>query len=191
MISPYFIPSEQGLEVLGALVRRKVRVRILTNSLVSTDYFPLAHSGYARWRTRLLAAGIELHEMRPEHSTALPSERPDASRAYLHTKAIVIDRQRAVLGSMNLDPRSRVENTEVALFLESPALGARLGALLDAAVQPARAFRLTLEKTGEEQAVVWTTEEGGKEVRYASEPASWWRRFLSALLGAFAPERLL
>ncbi len=191
LISPYFIPSEQGLEVLSELVRRNVRVRVLTNSLASTDYFPLAHSGYARWRKRLLAAGIELHEMRPERTTALGSPRRDASRAYLHTKAIVVDRQRAILGSMNLDPRSRLQNTEVGLFLESPELGARLGALLDVAVRPAGAFRLTLEKAGEEQTLLWTTEDDGKEVRYHCEPAAWWRRFLSTLLGWFAPEGLL
>ncbi len=191
LVSPYFIPSEQGLEVLGAVVRRNVRVRILTNSLASTDYFPLAHSGYARWRKRLLAAGVELYEMRPERAGALGSQRRGTSRAYLHTKAIVVDRQQAILGSMNLDPRSRLQNTEVALFLESPELGAHLGALLDVAVLPARAFRLTLEKAGEEQTVVWTTEDDGKEVRYEREPASWWRRFLSMLLGAFAPEGLL
>ncbi|TAK83573.1 MAG: phospholipase D family protein [Betaproteobacteria bacterium] len=191
LISPYFIPSEQGLEVLSALARRHVRVRILTNSLASTDYFPLAHSGYARWRKRLLAAGIELHEMRPERPGDIGRQRPGASRAYLHTKAVVIDRQRAILGSMNLDPRSRLQNTEVALFLESPELGARLGALFDAAVRPAVAFRVRLETAGQDRTLVWTTEQDGKELRYDHEPASLWRRFLSTLLGAFAPEDLL
>jgi putative cardiolipin synthase len=191
LISPYFIPSEQGIEVLSALVRRNVRVRVLTNSLASTDYFPLAHSGYAHWRKRLLAAGIELHEMRPERPGDTRSPQPGASRAYLHTKAVVIDRRRAILGSMNLDPRSRLQNTEVALFLESPELGAHLGALLDVAVRPARAFRVTLETAGQAQTLVWTTEQDGSELRYDHEPASLWRRFLSTVLGAFAPEDLL
>ena len=47
LISPYFIPNEQGIGVLNALARRGVRVRILTNSLASADYVPLAHAGYA------------------------------------------------------------------------------------------------------------------------------------------------
>lgn len=177
--------------MLSALVRRNVRVRVLTNSLASTDYFPLAHSGYAHWRKRLLAAGIELHEMRPERPGDTRSPQPGASHAYLHTKAVVIDRRRAILGSMNLDPRSRLQNTEVALFLESPELGAHLGALLDVAVRPARAFRVTLETAGQDQTLVWTTEQDGSELRYDHEPASLWRRFLSTVLGAFAPEDLL
>jgi putative cardiolipin synthase len=193
LISPYFIPNEQGIGVLSALARRGVRVRILTNSLASTDYFPLAHAGYARWRTRLVAAGLELYEMRPELPSAVRSREPGrSSSAYLHTKAIVIDREHAILGSMNLDPRSRVHDTQVALFLESRELGGRVGTLFDEAVRPALAFRVQLAKTEQDQtALVWITEEDGKEVRHDREPAGFWRRLLSALLGAFAPEGLL
>jgi len=193
LISPYFIPSEQGLGVLGALARRGVRVRILTNSLASTDYVPLAHAGYARWRPRLLAAGLELHEMRPERPEDIRRRSPGASSgAYLHTKAVVIDRQNVLVGSMNLDPRSRALDTEVALFADSPELGARLGALFDEAVRPALAWRVALAKTASgEPELVWTTEEDGKEVRHDREPAGFWRRFFSRLLETFAPEELL
>ncbi|TAK84620.1 MAG: phospholipase D family protein [Betaproteobacteria bacterium] len=193
LISPYFIPSEQGIEVLGALAKRGVRVRVLTNSLASTDYVPLAHAGYARWRKRLLAASLELYEMRPERPEAVRRRSPGApSGAYLHTKAIVIDRQHVVVGSMNLDPRSRALNTEVALFAHGADLGGRLGALFDEAVRPALAFRVATAKTGDDKAqLVWITEEGSKEVRYDREPGGFWRRLFAALLGAFAPEGLL
>jgi putative cardiolipin synthase len=193
LISPYFIPSEQGLGVFSALARRGVRVRILTNSLASTDDVPLAHSGYARWRARLLAAGLELYEMRPERPEDIRRRSPGASSgAYLHTKAVVIDRQNVLLGSMNLDPRSRALDTEVALFADGPELGTRLGALFDDAVRPARAWRVALAKTGSgEPELVWISEEDGKEVRYDREPAGFWRRLFSRLLGAFAPEALL
>jgi len=63
LISPYLIPAESGMAALAAAVSRGVRVRILTNSLASTDV-PAVHGGYARLRPRLLAAGAELHEMR-------------------------------------------------------------------------------------------------------------------------------
>lgn len=194
LISPYFIPSEEGISVLAALARRGVRVRILTNSLASTDYVPLAYAGYARLRARLLAAGLELYEMRPEPRDAGGSRRPGASSgAYLHTKAIVVDRRHVVIGSMNLDPRSRLHNTEVALLLESPQLGTRLGTLFDDAVRPARAFRVALARpAGEPAQLVWITEEAGKEARYDREPLTgFWRRLLSKLLRAFAPEDLL
>ena len=41
------------------LRQRNVRVRILTNSLSSTDA-PIVHSAYKRYRTPLLDAGVEL-----------------------------------------------------------------------------------------------------------------------------------
>ena len=53
LVSPYFIPSEQGLALFSALHARGVRVRILTNSLAATDV-PAVHTGYARVRERLL-----------------------------------------------------------------------------------------------------------------------------------------
>ena len=163
LISPYFIPTEQGLGILSALARRGVRVRILTNSLASTDYWPLAFAGYARLRARLLQAGLELHEMRPEPVDGVRSRRPGTSSgAYLHTKAIVVDRERVIVGSMNLDPRSRLLNTEVALLMESPELGARLGTLFEEAVQPAHAFNVVLAGARSEQTeLVWITEGAG------------------------------
>jgi len=194
MISPYFIPNEEGIGVLSALARRGVRVRILTNSLASTDV-PVAHAAYARLRARLLAASVELYEMRPEPTAVTGRGRRLAasSGASLHAKAIVVDRLHVVVGSMNLDPRSRLHNTEVAVLLESAPLGNRLGTLFEEAVQPARAFRVTFAGAGQENApLLWTTEENGKEVRYEREPlAGFWRRFFATVFGAFISEDLL
>jgi putative cardiolipin synthase len=193
LISPYFIPSEDGIEILSALARRGVRVRILTNSLASTDYVPLAYTGYARRRAGLLAAGLELYEMRPETADAGRDRRPGASSGtYLHTKAIVVDRKVVLVGSMNLDPRSRLSNTESAVLIESGAFGDQLGALFDKAVHPTRTYRVAL--AGPEPGattLVWITEDDGKEVRYDQEPAGFWRRLSSKLLGAFAPDDVL
>ena len=192
LISPYFIPSEQGIGILAALARRGVRVRVFTNSLASTDYVPLAHAGYARLRARLLAAGLELYEMRPEPSDRVRSRQPSTG-AYLHTKAIIVDRRHVIVGSMNLDPRSRRYNTEVAVLLESPELGTRFASLFEKAVRPAHAFRVALAAPGREHtALIWVTEENGKEVRYDGEPLTgFWRRLFSALLAAFPLQDLL
>ncbi|MEO8653520.1 MAG: phospholipase D family protein, partial [Ramlibacter sp.] len=65
IISPYFIPSVEGREHLGDMVRRGLRVAVVTNSLASTDALA-AHAGYARHRADLLRRGIELFELRPE-----------------------------------------------------------------------------------------------------------------------------
>ena len=189
MISPYFIPSERGLQGLCSLVERGVKVRILTNSLASTDV-PVVHAGYARYRPRLLACGVELHELQPGAKAARQGL---SSGASLHAKAIVIDRSVLIIGSMNLDPRSRHLNTEIALRIESDALGTQLGSLFDASIALDQAFRPELVEPGNAQSqLVWRGEKDGKPAYYESEPlAGGWRRFISGFLGALAPEELL
>jgi putative cardiolipin synthase len=165
---------------------------VLTNALASTDV-PVVHAGYARYRPRLLACGVTLHELRPG-ATRSSSARPGlSSGASLHAKAVVVDRKFTLIGSMNLDPRSRLSNTEVAVLIESAVLGEQLGVLFEEAASLDQAFRVELSEPGNENApLAWTGEEDGKPVRYTSEPlASWWRRFISSVLGALAPEEML
>lgn len=192
LISPYFIPSERGMGALCALTRRGVRVRVLTNSLASTDV-PVVHAGYARYRTRLLACHVKIHELRPSAMLSGKARAGLSSGASLHAKAVVVDRKVVLIGSMNLDPRSRQSNTELAVLIESAALGDQIGALFEDAVSPEQAFSVELATPGDENApLAWIGEEDGKVVRYASEPlASWWRRIVSGLLGTLAPEELL
>ena len=57
LISPYFIPGDRGTAYLTGLVARGVDVKVLTNSLASTDEPPV-HAGYARYRRDLLAGGV-------------------------------------------------------------------------------------------------------------------------------------
>jgi putative cardiolipin synthase len=94
---------------------------------------------------------------------------------------------------MNLDPRSRLSNTEVAVLIESAVLGEQLGTLFDEAASLDQAFRVELTEPGNENApLTWTGREEGKLVRYTSEPlASGWQRFISIVLGALAPEEML
>jgi putative cardiolipin synthase len=193
LIAPYFIPSQRGVDILRSLARRGVRVRVLTNSLASTDV-PIVHAGYAPLRAKLIAAGVELYEMRPSWPLGEAEGRHGSpAGASLHAKAVVIDREQIVIGSMNLDPRSRLVNTEVALLLDGKRLGAQIGALFDEAVQPSRAFRVVaVDPSALDLALAWITEEEGREVRYESEPlAGFWRRVLSPLLGALAPDDFL
>jgi putative cardiolipin synthase len=192
LVTPYFVPSERGVEVLCALARRGVLVRVLTNSLATTDV-PIVHAGYARYRPPLLACGVQLHEL---HPGAARTRRPRpglSSGASLHAKAVVVDREFIVIGSMNLDPRSRRANTEVAVSIDSAALGEQLGALFDEATAPDQAFRVALSEPGNPHAPLeWHGRDNDRTVSYADEPAAgWWRRIVSGLLGALAPEDLL
>ena len=191
LIAPYFIPNERGEAALAGLARRGVKVRVLTNSLASTDVVA-AHSGYTRERAQLIAQGIELYEMRPLPGKEDRGHRFGSSGATLHAKAIVVDRRLVALGSMNLDPRSRRHNTEIAVVIDSAELAERVARRFDEGVQPAHAYRVELADPSDPDAgLAWITEEEGNPVRYTSEPASFGRRLSAGLLSIFAPEDML
>ena len=113
IVSPYFVPLERGQQRLAALVGRGVRVRVITNSLAANNHTAV-HSGDARARRPLLAAGVELYEARDDAAVA-GTERSgvESSRATLHTKAFAVDDERLFLGSFNFDPRSAYTTTEM------------------------------------------------------------------------------
>ena len=67
IFSPYFVSGKQGVAFLRQLSECGVRVRILTNSLSSTDV-GIVHAGYAKYRKDLLRAGVELYEMNKKTS---------------------------------------------------------------------------------------------------------------------------
>lgn len=192
LISPYFVPSDRSQELLCGLTRRRVRIRVLTNSLASTDV-PVVHAGYARRRPGLLACGVELYELRPPAGGSPRARSGLSSGASLHAKAIVVDRQSVFVGSMNLDPRSKRLNTEVALQVESATLGQQLGSLFDEATTPDQVFRVKLDEPGKPAgALHWESLEDGRAVRYTSEPlASTWRRIITPIIGSLTPEELL
>jgi putative cardiolipin synthase len=61
---------------------------------------------------------------------------------------MVIDRERVFVGSMNFDPRSAQLNTEMGLFVESPALAQALAAVIERDMQPANSWRVEIGADG-------------------------------------------
>jgi putative cardiolipin synthase len=180
VFSPYFVPGEQGVAFLSELVGRGVRVRILTNSLASTDV-AVVHAGYAKYRKDLLRAGIELFEMMHQPSDD-DGERKHlikgSSKASLHTKSFVIDRERVFIGSLNLDPRSVVENSEIGVVIRNAEIGTGMADWFDANIARV-AFRLSLETADDGREVLrWHRNAGEQRVVYEIDPyTSWWQRF--------------
>jgi len=120
LISPYFVPGKKGTATLLALARGGTRVGVVTNSLAANDV-PAVHSGYERYRDRLLDGGVSLFEIR-RHGPVATHGLFGSSGASLHTKAFVIDGARGFVGSFNLDPRSANLNTEMGVLFDDPGL---------------------------------------------------------------------
>lgn len=184
IFSPYFVPGKSGTTFLSELSERGVRVRIVTNSLASTDV-AVVHSGYARYRKKLLRSGVELYEMKPQvdkEARQVNKHWAGSSNASLHSKVFIFDREHLFIGSLNLDPRSVKENTEIGVVLTSPRFGDELGNALDDVV-PLAAYRLALEvdETGGER-IVWLDIGGDEPNKFYSEPnAGFWQRVLVAV----------
>jgi phosphatidylserine/phosphatidylglycerophosphate/cardiolipin synthase-like enzyme len=189
IISPYLVPGQRGMAIFRELRQRGVKVRILTSSLAATDA-PVVHLGYERYRRPMLKAGIELYELRPvigEAQTRFGTFGGSAAR--LHAKALEVDGQWLLIGSMNLDRRSMDLNTEIGLLARSPALAGDLRKLFDDVVRKS-AYRVELSKDGD---LRWITRAPDVPDQVADhEPEStWWRRLQLHLLAPFAPEEML
>jgi putative cardiolipin synthase len=182
IISPYFVPGKEGAARLVRDVERGLRVAVLTNSLAATDVAAV-HTGYARVRRQLARGGVELYEMKrkasSEHGRRQISVTGSAG-ASLHSKAMLIDDRWVYVGSMNLDPRSAVLNTEMGVLVDSPELAAQLRRQWDLITSPELSYRVVIEPDGE---MVWYDRVGGKERRSQHEPdASVLRRMGVTLL---------
>jgi len=187
--SPYFILLDPGLEQVRALTARGVKVRVLTNSAATNDVLA-AQAGYNNIRKDLLKAGAELYELRPDSNMKREwSMVAGKSRASLHAKALVIDRKTVLMGSFNLDPRSRAINTEIAILVDSPELAGSLAAFMDDGVSPGSAFRLSLDQDGD---LVWTTTANGTKLELDTDPeTTFWHRFMLDLVGLLPIEEQL
>lgn len=185
VFSPYFVPRRQGVEAFRKLRKRGVRVRILTNSLASNDV-SIVHSGYAKYRKALLRDGVELYEVDNVLTSAQRKEKRGlggSSKASLHAKSFVIDGKAVFIGSMNFDPRSVVENTEIGVLFESANIAGQMSDWFEQNIDDT-AFRLALEtdQQGEETLVWYRKTDTGFE-RFTTEPnTGFWRRFTSDFL---------
>jgi cardiolipin synthase C len=172
IFSPYFVPGRQLTDMLKMMRERGVRIRILTNSLASTDV-SVVHAGYSRYRKELLRAGIEIYEMNNKLSR---SERRDkkgprgSSKASLHAKSFIIDYKRVFIGSFNFDPRSHTENSEIGVIIDSPQLAEGMHRWFDEHIDRV-AFRLELQRhsDGGEQ-LYWYGLKDGRHYIYTGEP---------------------
>ena len=128
MISPYFVPGSRGTEYLTSLVKRGIKVRVVTNSLSSTDGI-MAQSGYARQRLNLLKGGIELYELKAEEKTRASRSlrRGGKAKSGLHAKTYIFDRKEIFIGSFNFDPRSANINAEVGILYQIPEMAQLIG----------------------------------------------------------------
>ncbi len=189
IVSPYFVPGEKLTDILVGMVDRGVRVRILTNSLLSNDVAAV-HAGYIRYREDLVKGGVELYELRADAGRKLGAtgEEVHSEKTSLHAKFLVLDEERLWIGSYNLDGRSTIFNTELGAFFTSPEFAHRVSGEFDKDLLNF-AFRVELDQAGDLQ---WVTLRDGEEERLDTEPdTDWWQRTTTGIMSVIAPEKQL
>lgn len=109
IISPYLIPTDGVYTAFQELRAKGVRIRIITNSMKSTDNL-LAQAGYRSSQKRLREMGIEIWEYVGPNT--------------VHAKTAIIDHNHVLVGTYNMDPRSAFLNREVGMsFIDDENTG--------------------------------------------------------------------
>jgi putative cardiolipin synthase len=176
IISPYFVPLKSGIEALTEVQNRGINITIVTNSLAANNQASV-HGGYAPSRKPLLKAGVKIYEVRADADVS-GSEFMAASgaKATLHTKAFVVDRKEAFIGSFNFDPRSANINTELGVIIRSPEIAAELADLIEMNVAR-QTFEVFLNEKGQ---LRWRGMDNGQEIILSKEPQTTWGQRFSA-----------
>lgn len=187
IISPYFVPGDAGVKLLADLVSKGIKVRILTNSLSSTDGV-MAQSGYSRRRYDLLESGVEMYEMKTEFKTKASKslKRANKAKSALHGKIYIFDRKQIFIGSFNLDQRSAQINSEVGVIYDVPEMAEFIATELfdkwinDSTYQVKIADK-DIDKNGvkiDKGDIYWFELKNNENIYYDTEPETgFWRRF--------------
>jgi cardiolipin synthase len=109
MANAYFVPDANTLRVLEERARDGVDVRLLLPSK-QTDARVVRWAGQAYFRT-LLEAGVRIYEYQP---------------TMLHTKMLVVDGVWSILGSANMDIRSKELNQEGVIGILDGGFGTQV-----------------------------------------------------------------
>lgn len=176
LVSPYFVPGEEGTKALAGLSESGKSVAILTNSLAANDV-PMVHAGYAPYRQDLLKSGVKLYELMPFNVNYKLSKdwKIGASGASLHTKAFIIDDAIGFVGSFNLDPRSARLNTEMGVFFENTGIADQLSQRYKNVMQSDVSYELVL-RDGQ---MIWLDDRQSELKEWEKDPeTSLWKRMI-------------
>lgn len=123
--TPYFIPDDPLKEALAERARSGVDVRLLLPG-PAIDNRSVRFSGQNHYDA-LLDAGVRIYEYQP---------------TFLHSKFVVIDSQWSIVGSPNINSRSRYLDEENVFGILDRALGAQLKETFEADLLRAEEIQL-------------------------------------------------
>lgn len=187
LISPYFVPGKSGVKFLTDMVAQGKKVTVITNSLAANDV-PAVHAGYMKYRKNLLRGGVTIYEFKSHLNTA-DGEQQKYGDLYsgLHAKSFILDNKIVFIGSMNLDPRSSKENTEIGAMIHNKTLAQKFTASLLKSLD-IKSYKVELQGNS----LRWKTLQDGQEKIFTKEPeTTWWQRFTIGVMRIIPAESQL
>jgi len=157
MVSAYLIPTTEFAAAIQRAEERGVEIRLLTNSIQSNNHLT-AHSAYRNHIRQLMKFGADLHEVRADaKDRAIYMQGPvDDKKLGLHAKVMVVDNEKVLIGSANLDSRSLRLNTEIGLVINSPAFARQVLEAFSLDFSKRNAWSLRFAEAGHVQ---WVSDE--------------------------------
>ncbi len=156
--SPYLVTTNLGRDLFRDAVKRGVKVRMLTNSLASTDNLE-AFAGYQSDRKALLETGVRIFEFRPDAAERKKIMTGELQAAInyapifgLHAKTMVVDGHTTVIGTFNLDPRSANLNTECITIINNGLVAKNVLKGMEEEFKPENSWETTLDDNPDEKA---------------------------------------
>jgi cardiolipin synthase len=126
--TPYFVPGPRIIRSLLRAGRRGVHVRLLLPARSDVPLMLLlGRSSYAT----LLRGGVEIFEL---------------EREILHAKVMLIDAERTVIGSANMDQRSFHRNFEINCLVDNVEFGGQIRSLLLEEIAGSRQVELDIHE---------------------------------------------
>jgi len=128
----YFVASSLFVEIIKDAARRCVKVIILTNSPETNDLPMLTIVGRDYYDDILAVnnepvvqscdgGGVQIWEWQ-----GIRNNSTEKTEGTIHAKYAVFDRRISIVGSYNMDPRSRTLNSESAIVFENEVLSRQL-----------------------------------------------------------------
>lgn len=187
IVSPYFVPTQTGVDWFGQLRDKGVDITVFTNSLKATDVSAV-HSGYARYREPLLRSGVQLYEFKQEQAVPKQTDKglTGSTTTSLHAKTFIVDKERVYVGSLNFDPRSVLLNTEMGVVIHNASLASQMQQQLQQNAQQT-AYHVHLSP---KQTIQWHDPQT-QETSEREPEAGFWKRTISRILSILPIERLL
>jgi putative cardiolipin synthase len=143
------------------------------------------NSHYEPWRDDIINTGTELYELRADAAIQSIVDIPPVTGGFtgLHTKALVVDRQKVFIGSMNFDPRSFNINTEAGIFVESTGLANALAEVMERDMAPENAWQVLSNDDGK---IYWVNSD---ETLYSQPARGGSQRVMNTIFKMFPKEQ--